>query len=381
MASVEVVLPSDPMKSILEPTSTLQSSISNQMVQFDPARHLAFAPPAKIHMMRDIGYPEDIGVSPVAVSEPFSLFSQEAIKLMRAEVLSDAVKEHCTYSSDIAACQLRGFAPKFARFVYDAWKSPKTLAIISKIAGVDLVPEIDFEIAHVNLSVKTERQKEEELAVFKEKELWAADEGIAGCPFEDDKPIVDWHHDSYPFVCVLMLSDCTSMIGGETALKTGSGDILKVRGPQMGCAVVLQGRYIEHQALRALGATERITMVTSFRPRCPMQKDDTVLTTVRPISNLSELYYQFSEYRLEIMEERIRAQLNDLRARRRGLKQVDTKALKQFFAQQEAFMAHTNKELVEEENVVKGEIGKGAVFAHNSDGTVDMRSVKRARSE
>ena len=61
----------------------------------------------------------------------------------------------------------------------------------------------------------------------------ADDEGIAGCPHEDDKPIVGWHKDSYPFVCVLMLSDCSTMIGGETALLRGDGGIEKVRGPAM----------------------------------------------------------------------------------------------------------------------------------------------------
>ena len=117
--------------------------------------------------------------------------------------------------------------------MYDTWKSPETLAIISKIAGVDLVTEMDFEIGHVNISVKSEKQKAEELIAFAEKTSTEADEGIAGCPWEDDKPIVDWHTDSYPFVCVTMLSDCTTMIGGETALRTGNGNVLKVRGPQM----------------------------------------------------------------------------------------------------------------------------------------------------
>lgn len=93
---------------------------------------------------------------------------------------------------------------------------------------------MDFEIAHINLSMKSEEQKQVELAASSlERELTEADEGIAGCPWEEDKPIVDWHTDSYPFVCVTMLSDCTDMIGGETALKTGDGDIMKVRGPQM----------------------------------------------------------------------------------------------------------------------------------------------------
>ena len=125
--------------------------------------------------------------------------------------------------------------------MYDTWKNPETLAIISKIAGVELVTEMDFEIAHINISVKSDKQKAEELEAFLDRTLTEDDEGIAGCPWEDDKPIVDWHTDSYPFVCVTMLSDCTNMIGGETALRTGDGDVVKVRGPQMVCRTRTQG--------------------------------------------------------------------------------------------------------------------------------------------
>lgn len=117
--------------------------------------------------------------------------------------------------------------------MYDAWRSAETIAIVSKIAGVDLVPQMDFEIAHINISMQSEQQKREGLAAYIEKTAREADEGVSGCPSEDDKPIVDWHTDSYPFVCVLMLSDCTDMIGGETALRKGNGEIMKVRGPQM----------------------------------------------------------------------------------------------------------------------------------------------------
>lgn len=93
---------------------------------------------------------------------------------------------------------------------------------------------MNYEIGHINFSVKTDEQtKQEVAAINKQKRFFADDEGIAGCPWEDDKPVVGWHTDSYPFVCVLMLSDCTNMVGGETALRTGNGDIIKVRGPQM----------------------------------------------------------------------------------------------------------------------------------------------------
>ncbi len=91
---------------------------------------------------------------------------------------------------------------------------------------------MDFEIGHVNLSMKTEKQVHEELATFSKRNGKANDE-IAGSSSEDENPIVAWHTDSYPFVCVTMLSDCTNMHGGETALRTGDGGIMKVRGPQM----------------------------------------------------------------------------------------------------------------------------------------------------
>lgn len=80
---------------------------------------------------------------------------------------------------------------------------------------------MDLEIAHINLSIQTQESMEEELRAYQESD-------------DDDKnALVGWHTDSYPFVCVTMLSDCSQMIGGETALRTGSGEIMKVRGPQM----------------------------------------------------------------------------------------------------------------------------------------------------
>ncbi|KAI0911835.1 hypothetical protein F4823DRAFT_264255 [Ustulina deusta] len=334
-----------------------QTRVSNHSQDvFTPAKHLAFKEMPKVHTMKELGFSETIGVSPIAVSEPFRLFTEEAVMRMRQEVLSPEVFENCQYSSNLAHCYLRGFANKYAPFVYDVWKNPETLAIVSKIAGIDLVPEMDLEIAHINISVKTEEEKREELEAVAERANYEADEGIGGCPWEDEKPIVGWHTDSYPFVCVTMLSDCMDMIGGETALRTGNGDIMKVRGPQMGCAVVLQGRYIEHEALRTLGTTERITMVTSLRPRDPLQKDDTVLTTVRPISNINDLYNQFAEYRLQMLEERIRTQLKEIRDLSAAGRRVATKKLKSFFQEQENFLAHMNREMVDDEDVVVGNI-------------------------
>jgi hypothetical protein len=76
---------------------------------FDPEKHLNFKPPSKIFTMEEIGL-QDVGVSPNAVSEPFQLFTPEAIKQMRAETLRPEVFENCQYSSNLAKGQLRGYA-------------------------------------------------------------------------------------------------------------------------------------------------------------------------------------------------------------------------------------------------------------------------------
>ena len=88
------------------PTNTMSTD------DFDPKKHLNFTPPAKTLTMSDLKLPEGTGVSPFAVSDPFQLFTQEAVQRMRAEIFSKEVLENCKYSSNLAQCQLRGFAAK-----------------------------------------------------------------------------------------------------------------------------------------------------------------------------------------------------------------------------------------------------------------------------
>ncbi|KAF2684712.1 hypothetical protein K458DRAFT_302044 [Lentithecium fluviatile CBS 122367] len=318
--------------------------------KFDPRKHLSYAPPKKVLKMTDLGYAEDTGVSPVAVSHPFQLFTEEAVDLMRTEIFKKEVQEECTFGSNLAPCVLRGYAKKHAPFTYEAWNHPDTLALISHIAGVGLVPVMDYEIAHVNCQTKTESQAKEE-----RERSQLEDEGRRGCQENRaDKPIVGWHTDSYPFVCVLMMSDCEGMIGGETALRTADGQYIKVRGPAKGCAVILQGRYIAHQAMRALGTRERITAVTSFRPNDPFLRDDSELRTVRPVSDLSELYHGFAEYRLEMMGARIKREREKLAADRRDGKKFDTLAHKTFLRGAITFVEQTNGEIFQQDKVEKG---------------------------
>ncbi|KFY64194.1 hypothetical protein V496_03430 [Pseudogymnoascus sp. VKM F-4515 (FW-2607)] len=123
---------------------------------------------------------------------------------------------------------------------------------------------------------------------------------------------------------------------------------MKVRGLVMGTAVVLQGRYIEHQALKALGGRERISMVNCFRPKSPHIKDETVLTGVRGISHKSELYTQYTEYRLEMLEERIRANMKAERLRECAKKPFYIAEVRGWLMEQKEFLGSMLYEITEE---------------------------------
>ncbi|KAK2762979.1 hypothetical protein CKAH01_16010 [Colletotrichum kahawae] len=314
------------IKDELKPTSSERSTVT-----FNPDQHLAFVEDPKKLTLKDVSLPEDIGISPVACSEPFPLFTEEAIQMMRQEIFTTEVWENCLHSTSFAPCQLRGHCPKYAPFMDQAWNNPKTLEVISKVAGVDLIPNIQYEVGNINISIQKA----------------ASDKDKAAAKNGDNTSVTKWHYDAFPFVCVVMMSDATNMLGGETALKTGTGEVLKVRGPQMGYAVILQGRYVEHQALAAIGGAERITMITSFRPRDPRVKDDSVLTSIRPISELSELYYQWAKYRAEVVRARLDAMLKTLEEDHDAGKQTDIRGIKQFLLRNEEYFAITNKEIVE----------------------------------
>ena len=113
MAAADVMQLSGVPRALFRPIIE-NSAVKNklQKIDFHPDRHLLYEPPKSTILMTDIGYKEDTGISPVAVSDPFRLFSTEAIQKFRDECLSDEVLTNYSVQTNIAACQLRGYAPK-----------------------------------------------------------------------------------------------------------------------------------------------------------------------------------------------------------------------------------------------------------------------------
>jgi hypothetical protein len=81
------------------------------------------------------------------------------------------------------------------------------------------------------------------------------------------------------------------------------------------------------------------------------------------------------------MEERLRKERKDIMARRRARKKFDTLSHKRFLEESVAFLAHTNKEMVEDSKVTAGYIKKIDIPDVVVAATEDDRPAKRARVE
>lgn len=58
---------------------------------------------------------------------------------------------------------------------------------------------------------------------------------------------------------------------------------------------------------------ERVTIVTSFRPKNPLLIDESTNMNVRNKSHLPELYYQWTTYRLDVIAQRVQIAADALR--------------------------------------------------------------------
>ena len=220
-------------------TDDMAGKTKGTSVIFNAEQHLAYKPPPKVLYMEDLGH-NPTELSSLASTEPFPLLSHDAVLQHRREIFNKDVLDNCMHHTRPGSVQIRGMVPRYAPFIHEFWNSPEVLKIISDNAGVDLVPAMDYETSHTNVQlgpggldavrktpVEPPAATKEAIAEFeREKPRIRA-------VTDQSKPIIEWHRDSHPFVCVVMLSDAQHMVGGETELKKADGPTVKVKAPQM----------------------------------------------------------------------------------------------------------------------------------------------------
>lgn len=353
------------------PQDASPSSPPYQPAKFDPELHLCYEKPEQIITFDDLGLNPSTATSAVAITAPFPLLTAEGVRALRADIFREEVVSKYGSLKYPGVYRIRGYGPD-APFTYDLWRSEALRQACSAAAGTELDIIFDYEIGQLNVQLPASVDKEAPITenlpppmprrdsgVDLIADGHAAAEGRDGEPDQDGKQektttttekkklVSAWHNDSYPWVCVLMLSDPVGMRGGETALRKGDDAILKVRAPGMGYAVMMQGGSINHAALPCLGDGERITFVTSFRPRDPALPDNSSLRTVRAISNLDELYRQWTAYRLDVLSQRAALKVRDMDAAKGSASAEEIRdSMRAWVREQVAYLQTTLEEML-----------------------------------
>ncbi|KAF8513187.1 hypothetical protein BU17DRAFT_95688 [Hysterangium stoloniferum] len=277
-------------------------SQSTSSAPFDPLQHMLqdYATPLSTKMS-DLGF-NDTGSSGVAVTKPFPLFTLEAVRRIRGELFHPDTLSNHLFSDTLNPSVLRGFCPERAPFTHAAWTHPAVQQRINDAAGIDLTTVMDYEIGHTNVQLGPRGW-----AGLKPEPDLPDTAGALGKKEEIVPTLMvtpNWHKDSYPFVCILMLSESSHLQGGRTVLRRMDGSNEFCDLPPIGYAMVLQGGHIVHAVSPTDTTQERISMVTSYRPADAFTKDISVLKTVRTMSSVASLHRQWCQYRMKVVARR-----------------------------------------------------------------------------
>ncbi|KAJ9646196.1 hypothetical protein H2204_000859 [Knufia peltigerae] len=316
---------------------------------FDPKIHLACELPTKSFTFEDLNLQPSATSTNIAATLPFPILSAEGVRAYRRSLFTTKVLHNCAGRPGPATLTLRN-AAEYSTFIKQFWTHPETTRLLSEAAGVPLRIVMQTEIGHTNIQTKggTIEEMVSELSVEPQTtKVPLTDEDRAYDPLQAST-IIPWHYDSYPYVCVIMLSDTEGMLGGETYIKTGDGVPMKVEGPTLGYGVILQGGQVEHLAARCIGVTERISTITSFCADVPQVYDSSHITNVRFYSDRPVLYKQWTQFRLEKMKREIETLLDEVST---SPTLHDVRRVHDFAADQVAYIKRTAHQLIPHEDI------------------------------
>lgn len=290
-------------------------------VSFDPKKHLNYSVMPKKYKFQDLGIPKThvTPINEIAATDPFNLFTEEAVDLMKYEIFSNEAlikkygrlnNSNNSKKSSELDFHISGFIDETV-FCKAAWTSKELQQIFDEIMEDKLCMPHRYCLGHINVSLARSDLPELDETIdykkLKEEQDKKADDINSG---------VSWHYDSPPLVCVMMLSAPPNMIGGETGIRLGDESVMRIPNTKVGCATMLQGRVIKHIATKPLNNFDRISYVTSFIAEDPHRPDSTCATSERPsVSSAftNDMFYPtFLSYRFERIEKRLKSYREEL---------------------------------------------------------------------
>lgn len=230
--------------------------------EFEARRHLDLGQPETVTTLTQLGYvgeetencPSEFGVS-----SAFKILSDEGLAVMRDVCLKMYDNRNVSVGTGVnrLGSYVRGAGYR-SQFIKDFCDSPELAEHLSALAGAKLARHSVPAVAC----------------------------GVNYAPKDIRKAVDTWHVDSVAFDIVMMLSDPTTLEGGEFqyfhGTKMEGQSLLGIEGeegvdtelpldrtitipfPQAGYGFMQQGNMIFHRACRLLRKAERMTMIPSF---------------------------------------------------------------------------------------------------------------------
>jgi hypothetical protein len=85
-----------------------ESHEDHYMPPFDPSIHLAFSPPSVRHSFTSLNLPRPATTPDMCFTEPFQLFSEEGVRLIRRDLLRKKVLDKHMSAWERAPCFIGG---------------------------------------------------------------------------------------------------------------------------------------------------------------------------------------------------------------------------------------------------------------------------------
>ena len=219
---------------------------------FNPERHLALERPTEVITLTDLGYSEvQIAptATPIAVSAPFRILSDEGAEIMLK--ISRMLRPHAQRAGNRVENTVRSGCYR-SRWLRDLCLSPEVTEVMMEIYGVDVRPHnMPVHLGHLNYQ-----------------------------PTNLSEAVDKWHHDTLPLDYVMMVTDPTSLRGGQFEYFLGTKyeaaalaeenrkpPIDRVVAPEFpgpGYAIALHGNMVVHRGAPLNEKAERTTMVNGY---------------------------------------------------------------------------------------------------------------------
>ncbi len=254
-------------------------------------RYLQLEPPVAVHTFAELGnVDEEVLLSPVAVTEPFRVLSDEGVAV--ALEISRGLEKIAV--GDARSKRMRGCTYR-SRFFDGMYSDPELVSFLGQLAQADLR---EHPIGHHRVQLNF-------------------------APDELARDVDVWHHDVVAYDFVMLLTDPAAMRGGNTEFFRGTVEegmaILAERGaipaerigavgyPGAGWAFLQQGHQVLHRAARLEEAYPRVSLVASYYCADARFREPTILPPLRRADGRDVALVEWAGYAAYRTIERLQA--------------------------------------------------------------------------